>query len=314
MTSRTSSGRPALHSWSMTVASRSPNGRDRRGSGIGTSGCSGRVALLLARTVTPGAFSAAALKRDRRGGYAVAPAARDRRPARRVSARGAVDLGVAEPPPGALAAGLPSRLVVEPRVLARPDPAEPRLVGDGSQVREVPAHARVGRRGDGHRLRGAVEGAQGGRRGGAEGAVGPGVGGIGGRGGQRVPRRVAAELDRRDRAPDRVGVLRVVHRDGGVGQSEVHGREGRGRLGEAGAAVRDDLLRDLVPGVQTGAELQNFPATVWSGVRVVLESRPRSRTSASAAAYAGVVTAGGAAGRNRCGPSSRNGVTLPQDV
>jgi hypothetical protein len=34
---------------------------------------------------------------------------------------------------------------------------------------------------------------------------------------------------------------------------------------------------------QTGAELQNVPAAVSSGVRVVLVSRPRVRTSSSAA-------------------------------
>ena len=56
---------------------------------------------------------------------------------------------------------------------------------------------------------------------------------------------------------------------------------------------------------QIGAELQNFPATVWSGVRTVLESRPTVRTSSSAATYAGLSTAGGAAGRNCCAPSAR---------
>src|SRR3954447_6988904 len=65
---------------------------------------------------------------------------------------------------------------------------------------------------------------------------------------------------------------------------------------------------------QIGVPLQNVPATVWSGVRVALVSRPRLFTSSIAAAYAASPTAGGVAGRNCCGVSSTNGVTDPQPV
>src|SRR6202035_3189727 len=65
---------------------------------------------------------------------------------------------------------------------------------------------------------------------------------------------------------------------------------------------------------QMGAEPQNFPAAVWSAVRVVLESWPRLLTSLSASAYATLVTGGGGPGRN-CWPlRSTNGVTEPQLV
>ena len=63
---------------------------------------------------------------------------------------------------------------------------------------------------------------------------------------------------------------------------------------------------------QIGDALQNFPATVWSALRVVLESRPRVSTSASADAYAGLSTAGCAAGRNWLPLVSTNGATEPQ--
>src|SRR4051794_23999183 len=66
--------------------------------------------------------------------------------------------------------------------------------------------------------------------------------------------------------------------------------------------------------VHTGAELQNFPATVSSGVRVVLVSRPRVFTSSSAVAYAALVTAGGCGGRNCWARWSTKGDTEPQAV
>src|SRR4029079_4736691 len=50
---------------------------------------------------------------------------------------------------------------------------------------------------------------------------------------------------------------------------------------------------------QIGEALQNLPATVWSALRVVLESRPRVSTSASADAYAAPSTAACAAARER---------------
>ena len=65
---------------------------------------------------------------------------------------------------------------------------------------------------------------------------------------------------------------------------------------------------------QIGEALQNLPATVWSAVRVVLASRPRFSTSASADAYAAPSTAGCAAGRNWLPLVSTNGVTEPQFV
>src|SRR4051812_15642961 len=64
----------------------------------------------------------------------------------------------------------------------------------------------------------------------------------------------------------------------------------------------------------TGAELQNLPATVWSGVRVVLVSRPRLFTSLSAVVYAALVTAGGCWGRTSWARCSTKGVTEPQVV
>src|SRR2546423_13623880 len=65
---------------------------------------------------------------------------------------------------------------------------------------------------------------------------------------------------------------------------------------------------------QMGAALQNFAATAWSGVQVVLESWPMLVTSASAAVYPAVVTDGGGAGRNWPALWSRNGRTEPQLV
>src|SRR5579859_275805 len=59
---------------------------------------------------------------------------------------------------------------------------------------------------------------------------------------------------------------------------------------------------------------QNFPITVWSAVRVVLVAEPRLCTSLSAAAYSGLVKAGGGPGRNWLPLSRTNGVTCPQVV
>src|ERR1700686_3806004 len=59
---------------------------------------------------------------------------------------------------------------------------------------------------------------------------------------------------------------------------------------------------------------QNFAATVSSAVRVVLVFWPRLLTSLRAVAYAELVTAGGASGRNCEALSRTNGLTLAHPV
>src|SRR5712691_7368421 len=59
---------------------------------------------------------------------------------------------------------------------------------------------------------------------------------------------------------------------------------------------------------------QNLAATVSSAVRVMLVFWPRLLTSFSAVAYAAVVTAGGASGRNCDALSRTNGFTFAQPV
>ena len=145
-----SSGRSALHSRSITVASRSPNGRERRGSDMGTSGL-GTGCVSTDRS--PGASPRRPLPCI---GDGVTPRPRRRPPGgdavvrTPLTRRGHLQ-GVQHDArrPGGRAAGPPRGRA---GVLARPDPAEPRLVGDGGQAGEAAGHARVGRRGDGHAL------------------------------------------------------------------------------------------------------------------------------------------------------------------
>src|SRR5260370_9764929 len=59
---------------------------------------------------------------------------------------------------------------------------------------------------------------------------------------------------------------------------------------------------------------EDWAITVWSGVRVVLVFWPRVFTSLRACAYAWLVTAEGAAGRNCAALFSTKGVTLSQLV
>src|ERR1700751_2593934 len=61
--------------------------------------------------------------------------------------------------------------------------------------------------------------------------------------------------------------------------------------------------------IQIGAAPQNLPIAVSSAVRVALFSSPREWTSLKSAAYRGLVSAGGGAGRNWLALSSTNGVT-----
>ena len=61
--------------------------------------------------------------------------------------------------------------------------------------------------------------------------------------------------------------------------------------------------------IQMGAAPQNRPIAVSSAVRIVLFSSPSERTSSKSAAYRGLDSAGGGAGRNWRGERSTNGVT-----
>ena len=247
---------------------------------------------------------------DRRRGYTARRAARLRfavapRAARGRRWRARSAIGRAVSPPARWTCRASSTTPATWRPSCRPAswssrvcwPAQIRLspASSAAAVRLVKraGHPRVGRRGDRHRLLRAVEGASArsppprsarcarpgrtGRR--RSGSAGSSAG-------------VAGVVDRGDRTPDVVGVLRVVQRDRRVGQRQVQRRERGGRLGQA---RRGGPWRPAGrPGSRCSrpAPLQNFPATVWSGVRMVLESRPSSRTSASAAAYAGLLDRG----------------------
>ena len=97
---------------------------------------------------------------------------------------------------------------------------------------------------------------------------------------ERRPTRIAlggvvvvlvAVADRCDRPPEIIGELRIPVGDEGVGDAHVEQREQAGVLGEGECLRRRKLARRRLatPGPRL-AWVQNFTASVCSGVRVVL--------------------------------------------
>lgn len=147
-------------------------------------------------------------------------------PARRLSENRVCDISSEAGPCG----------LVDHRVLAGEDAAERSLGGGGLEARETAGHIRESRRVGSHGQVNArpEEPCQHRRSGLAHGRVRAGIGGVECGRRERVPRRVGgvhrrvagrAGLDRGDRAPQRVGVLRLIQGDDAVGHSDVEIRE-----------------------------------------------------------------------------------------
>jgi len=151
-----------------------------------------------------------------------------------------------------------ARLVIDPCVLSREDPAQAGLRRHVVVAGKGPNDAWQYVRGDADLILVPEEGRQHGRSGRANGAVGAWIRGISCGDGERRPGRVAdrrripvgvSQADGRDGPPELVVVLGVIEGDCAVGEGQVERREqARGAL-QVRVVRQRGVLSDLIPGV-----------------------------------------------------------------
>src|SRR5215472_1474740 len=123
----------------------------------------------------------------------------------------------------------------------------------------------------------------------------------------------SGRADRGHRAPEIVGIFRIVEGDDPVGETQIEQRKQASALRSRQIMRQRCGLGDLVPVVLNGA-VPKWPVNAWSAVAVVLLAIPSDLTCSKVSAYLSLVSFGGPPGRNWSALSRAKGVTRDQCV